>query len=190
MAMILVYGGAFNPPTKAHKTIMIYLIDLYKPNKFIFLPVGDIYPKKGLIAYKHRENMLKCFCSDEIIVSNFEQQKAFKGTISALDYFKELYQDDVTFILGADNLKDMPRWLEADRLMKDNKFLIIDRDKKARQHLARLDKHRQNFTIIDMDLEENASSYRLDPTKFASYLDECVMKYIKKERLYEVPTDV
>ena len=34
--MILVYGGAFNPPTIAHKAIMLYLMDLYKPNQFIF----------------------------------------------------------------------------------------------------------------------------------------------------------
>lgn len=188
--MILVYGGAFNPPTKAHKAIMVYLIDLYKPKAFIFLPVGDIYPKKGLIAYKHRENMLKCICNNQALVSNFEQQKAFKGTISALDHFKDVYQDDITFILGADNLKEMPRWLEADRLMRQYKFLIIDRDKKAKQYLALLDKHKQNFKIIDMDLEENASSFRLDPTKFASYLDTCVMEYIKKERLYEVATHV
>jgi nicotinate-nucleotide adenylyltransferase len=189
--MILVYGGAFNPPTIAHKAIMLYLMDLYKPNQFIFLPVGDIYPKTGLISYQHRHNMLKCFCeSDLITISDFEQQPAFKGSISALDHFKQLYQDDITFILGADNLKHIKSWIESDRLLTSYHFIVIDRDHQAKKIIKDLKLDPNRFQLIELDLKENASSFRQDPNAFKHYIDPCVLAYIKQEKLYEVTAHV
>ena len=185
--MILVYGGSFNPPTKAHQAIMLYLINIYKPKQFIFLPVGDIYPKPGLISYQHRHNMLKCFCLNEnISVSDFEQQKAFKGTISALDHFSDLYQDEIHFVLGADNLKHIQTWIDAKRLLKDYRFIVIDRDQQASKLIETLNLDPDHFQVLELDYKENASSFRSHPTKYQHYIDPCVLDYIKREKLYEV----
>ena len=57
--MNIVFGGSFNPPTKAHKLILDKLFLLFKPDNIIIVPVGDNYQKKGLIDYTHRLEMVK-----------------------------------------------------------------------------------------------------------------------------------
>ncbi|MDY0210734.1 MAG: nicotinate-nicotinamide nucleotide adenylyltransferase [Acholeplasma sp.] len=185
--MIIIYGGAFNPPTKAHQTIKAYLINKYNPNWFIFLPVGMKYPKPGLIPYQHRENMLKLIAEEpNCVISDFEQTNAFNGTISALDYFSNLYQERPTFVLGADNLKEIETWVEKDRLIETYQFIVIDRDHEASRTLKTLNLPESKFRIESLDLKQKSSLFRHNQNKYAKDLDEKVLAYIQKHHLYEV----
>ncbi len=60
--MIVVFGGSFNPPTIAHYEIAMHILKQNFCKKFYFLPVGDAYPKRGLITAKHRVAMLELLC--------------------------------------------------------------------------------------------------------------------------------
>ena len=42
--MIIIFGGAFNPPTRAHFEIAEKLIEKFNPDTFYFLPVGNPAP--------------------------------------------------------------------------------------------------------------------------------------------------
>jgi len=45
MHMVLVFGGSFNPPTKAHLEIVEKLLERYEHARVLLLPVGDDYQK-------------------------------------------------------------------------------------------------------------------------------------------------
>ena len=53
------FGGSFNPPTIAHKTLAIKAAEKLNLDKVFFVPVGDGYKKDGLIDEKHRFKMLQ-----------------------------------------------------------------------------------------------------------------------------------
>ncbi|MBM7452753.1 nicotinate-nucleotide adenylyltransferase [Acholeplasma morum] len=185
--MIIIYGGSFNPPTKAHKTIKDYLMKKYSPSLFIFLPVGNKYPKSGLVSYEHRKAMLKLISEEtSVVVSDFEQTETFTGTVSALDHFSKLYNEEVFFVLGADNLKNIGTWIENDRLISTYRFIAIDRDHQIKDMIKDLNLPLERFSIENLDLKEKSSRFRENPKENTQELDESVLNYIKKHHLYEV----
>jgi nicotinate-nucleotide adenylyltransferase len=187
--MILVYGGAFNPPTKAHKIIFETLMKTYQPSLFIFIPVGKAYPKAQLVDFHHRKAMLELLSANHpnVLISDFEQSDAFKGTISALDYFKHLYQTEVKFVLGLDNVLDLPNWIEYPRLMAENQFIAIDRQGSVSSIIAQqYPEHQHQFETIELDIPVSSTLFRQDPKSFKHLIDEPVYDYIQKHHLYGV----
>jgi nicotinate-nucleotide adenylyltransferase len=187
--MILVYGGAFNPPTKAHKIIFETLMKTYQPSLFIFIPVGKSYPKSNLAEFHHRKAMLELMITpySNILISDFEQTEAFKGTISALDYFKKQYQTDLKFVLGLDNVLDLPHWIEYPRLLAENKFIAIDRQGSVQDIIKKMyPNHQHQFDTIQLDIPMSSSMFRKDPKSFKHMIDAPVFDYIQKHHLYGV----
>ncbi len=130
--MVIVYGGSFNPPTIAHFKIAQKLIEKYNPEAFIFLPVGNIYKKEKLVDFYHRYNMLG-FMANQLkntYISGFENEmKVFKGTINSLKHFKDLYpRDEIFYVIGADNLKSLDKWIDYQFMIKNYKFIILNRN--------------------------------------------------------------
>jgi nicotinate-nucleotide adenylyltransferase len=187
--MILVYGGAFNPPTKAHKTIFETLMRQYQPSCFIFIPVGKAYPKSNLIDFHHRKKMIEIMTQgyDQVIVSDFEQTDAFKGTISALDHFQALYQTEVKFVLGLDNVLDLPNWIEYERLMITHAFVAIDRQGSVKNIIeTHYPSYINQFDCIELDLKASSTAFRSDPHRNKDMIDGAVLDYILKHHLYGV----
>lgn len=187
--MILVFGGAFNPPTKAHKTIYETLNRRYQPSLFIFLPVGSSYPKPELVDFEHRKTMLEIMTehSSKVLISDLEQHPPFKGSVAALDYFKQHYSEPVKFVLGLDNLLDLPNWIEYERLLNENAFIAIDRQgsvfEKIQKHYPQYQDH---FEIVSIDIPTASSLFRKDPNQYQNMIDEAVLNYIHTHHLYGV----
>jgi nicotinate-nucleotide adenylyltransferase len=187
--MILVYGGAFNPPTKAHKTIFETLLSRYQPSLFVFIPVGSSYPKSNLVDFEHRKAMLELMTqhSNSVLISDIEQQSAFKGTVKALDYFKQTYQEPVKFVLGLDNLLDLPNWIEYGRLLSENEFIAIDRNGSALEAIrTHYPNHKNHFDVIELDIKSSSTAFRNDPIKNQDMIDDAILAYIFKHHLYGV----
>ena len=190
--MIIIYGGAFNPPTIAHYEVAKYLINRYNPTSFIFVPVGDRYKKPNVIEFKHRYEMLKRLCQNfkEAIVSDFEQQfTTFKGTITTLHHFQEIYKnDEIFFVVGADHVEHIHTWIDYDKLLTQYKIIIVNRDninikEKIEKHSV-LKLYQSSFIIESFfrPIEVSSSLYRhtLDETLV---LNE-IKKYIQQNNLY------
>ena len=77
--MNIVYGGSFNPPTKAHKLIIDKLFQIFMPDNIIVVPVGNSYGKKGLIEFSHRYNMAKLL-DNRVVICDFEDKEEYTGT--------------------------------------------------------------------------------------------------------------
>ena len=123
--MVIIFGGAFNPPTLAHYEIADKLIKRFKPDTFYFLPVGNRYKNKSMLDFDNRYKMVKIM-ADKLgaKVSTMENEESYRGTYYALLDFKKI-DPDIYFVMGADNLDYLDTWINADELIKTNKFIRV-----------------------------------------------------------------
>lgn len=189
--MIIIYGGAFNPPTKAHYLIAKMLIEKFNPDTFYFLPVGEKYNKDGMARYHDRFNMINLVSEilPNSVVSNKENEPEFRGTYYMLKEFKEI-DENLYFVMGADNFDYLDNWIMASNLISEFKFIVLKRkgydvDKLISEKYY---EHKDNFTIIDIDLPISSTEFRTH--KDEEILLPCVYEYIKENNLYEVNENV
>lgn len=188
--MHVVYGGAFNPPTKAHQKIPEILKRKLPITRFTYLPVSTVYRKNDLLDNQHRLNMLQLITKDldGVEISDLEMQDtAFKGTYNAL---KRLQKDDekTAFVIGSDHLETLHRWKDAERLLSEFYGIILNRHKKDLHTMIVkdpfLNKHQDHLLVIeDVDLPYASSAYRKSKDK--RLLPKVVADYIEKHHLYE-----
>ena len=187
--MIVVYGGTFNPPTKAHQIIANKIIEIFRPDKFILLPVGDHYTWKDLhVSFKDRFNMLKLAFEEEIfVVSELENSNTYKGTYHALNEIKNTYKTSVYFLLGADNLSYVDQWINYEALIRDFNFIVLKRPGfDLDEIILKYHPHEHKFHIIELHLDISSSMYRKEPKKYEDFIPDNVLTYIAKKKLYEV----
>lgn len=181
--MNIVYGGSFNPPTKAHQEIISILFDSLKIDNVILLPVSNKFNKDGLIDDNHRYNMLSLL-DKRVIVSDLELHKDFHGTYYSLKELSNKY-DDIHYVIGADNLDNLNKWINFQNLIKEFKFIVVGRDNIDVINIidTKYSEYKDRFIYIDASLDMCSTSYR--ETKDENILTKEVYEYIKENHLYE-----
>ncbi len=133
MKKIGIYGGTFNPPHIAHSITAQSVREQLRLDKIIFIPSGKPALKDSISA-GHRFAMAKLAFSDNIYfeVSSIESEnpdeKSF--TVDTLQKLHEIYKNDDTrffLIIGTDNLIDLPRWKEPEKLFDLSEVIVINR---------------------------------------------------------------
>lgn len=125
------FGGAFNPPTKAHIELAKNMITTYQLDQLFFVPVGNQYDKPELTDEKHRYRMLQLITNEEekLDVSDIELNTNQK--LKAIDVFhliQEEYKDtDNFYILGSDNFERIVNWKNAEELVSKYKLIVLNR---------------------------------------------------------------
>lgn len=195
---IAVFGGSFNPPINSHVLLAKQILDRCKKiEKLIFVPVSTKYQKQELIEDKHRYNMLKIICNkeDKLEVSDVELKTEKQlYTIQTLDYFKQKYKEyEIYFVMGTDNLKELSSWKEPERLLKEYKVIVLEREKDNLEELIRKEKFLENnkdslIKIGGIDKIFLSSTMIRDKIKkgesIEEFIDRDVLEYIMKNRLY------
>ncbi len=194
------FGGSFNPVTNAHINLALNIIEKYSFDKIVFVPVGNYYEKKGLIDEKHRFNMLKLATEkyENIEVSDIELGQ--KSVFYATDIFSILKQkysnDNIYFIMGADNLYSMILWKDFENIVKDYKYIVIERGILNCQNLIQANetfkKYNTNFLPIEnKQYSNNSSTYVRKAIEngqvenIEEYINPEVYRYIKQNELYK-----
>ncbi len=191
--MVLVFGGSFNPPTKAHLNIINKLLSIYPDSHILILPVGNHYLKPELIDIKHRLKMLEIMTESlkQVSISDLEAYQKFQGTYASLNELSKTYKD-IYFVIGMDNLSSVRRWMKYQNLLATYPFIIMNR--KSNKHLGDVNhmfndvKH--DFTLIDFDDEVSSTDARDNPDKRSSILTNEVLKYINQNNLYKESNNV
>jgi len=189
--MIVVFGGAFNPPTRAHYEIAKHIDATDDVDEFLFMPVGEMYPKKELASASHRTNMLTLLCKKltKAQVSDIEvtASKPMKTFETLVELKKRYPNQDIAFIMGADNLVDLPNWYRYEDLIRDFKIIVLNRDDMDVRDIiaSKFTSFKQNFLVIDgaPRLNISSSAYRNDP-KFECDVLQSVSAYVREHHLY------
>lgn len=189
MKLILVIGGAFNPPTLAHYEMMISLKTRYPLARVILLPVGNAYPKSELVSFKHRLAMLYVMCQtlENVGVSDLENMKTFQGTYHSLTQLKKEYPNqEMYFVIGSDHLETLDQWINYKQLLKEYPFIVLNRqgymDLEHAEEKYKDIKHQ--FIPIDFNEPISSSMIRKDIQKYQKYVHQDVYRYISLHKLY------
>lgn len=185
------FGGSFNPITKAHAKIIEYLSTL---GSVIIVPNGDKYNLKDLMSFDHRKKMIELELSkmkyhERVTISLFEKSTLYKGSIETLRYYNH-----PIMVIGDDCLLTLHNWINAESLVKENNFLVITRNHNKDDLVSYIEKqeilkaYKDNFKVIELLDEDtrqmSSTSYRSTNNQDVISLE--VMKYIKNNNLYEV----
>jgi len=182
--MFWMYGGAFNPPTKAHELIIFTVKRMIQEETLVLVPVGNAYHKEGLVAMKHRIEMLRLL-KLPVIIDALEEH-VFNGTIDTLKRLEHKYQHAFGFIIGSDQLPYITTWIDYKTLFKTFPVMIVSRPSfDIAPYIPVLDSLTSTYTIIKLDLEISSTQFRKGLKNPTDIVNSNVLSYIKANSLYE-----
>lgn len=188
--MKVVFGGAFNPVTKAHIEVYKHVMKNVEADEFLFLPVSNEYTKSDLASNYHRVAMLELATADfdDVSICKLEiEDSDFKGTYQSLSRLSDQYNTDLYFVVGADNLLDFDKWINVEGILSEFTIIVLGRDGIDIDQVINdnevLKKHKHRFIIFkDFVVDISSTSFRKTMNK--NDVDENVFEYITKNQLY------
>ena len=203
---VILFGGTFDPVHTAHITVAETAAEKIGAKKVILIPARRSPHKdlKPVAADDDRIAMLKLAIAGKKLfqISPVELNRAEPSyTIDTIRYFRQKVGANcqLCWLIGADMLKDLPRWYRVDELLKECTICVMNRggfDKPNFDSLAgklsteAVEKLRQNQ--IETPLIEISSTeirQKLENGKSVrKFLHPDVLDYIKKHKLY-MPND-
>lgn len=141
---IVVLGGCFNPPTKAHTALLNTAVKSVDAEFGIFVPSSDKYVSRKMSKAKSKGEpsqvfseedrlaMLQAICrtNTRLRVDTCEYGDDGRGhTYDTLVSIQKKYpKHKVLFVIGADNLHITPKWNHHSALFEEFNFLVIFRN--------------------------------------------------------------
>lgn len=150
---IVVLGGSFNPPTKAHLAILKAAMAAVDAELGLFAPASDKYVAKKqkrsgfareVFSLAARTALLKIMCCGDESLDVYLQKADDKGRGHNYEMLEEIKTEypgsEIYFIIGADKLHEVSRWHRIDEFVKKFKFLAADREGENPEVLLRTNK--------------------------------------------------
>jgi nicotinate-nucleotide adenylyltransferase len=124
----VIFGGAFNPVTKAHIATASEIADRLEAYIW-FMPCDSHTFNKKMESFEHRYNMLSLALQINMSISTFEKENKIGGcTFDLMTALKVEYpEQDFYFLIGMDNANCLSRWKNWTNLVKEVKFIVIPR---------------------------------------------------------------
>ena len=194
-----VLGGTFDPVHNGHLIVAGEVMAGLGLAAVIFVPAGQPWLKADwpVTPAEHRLQMLRLALADkpDFKISTLEIERA--GPSYTVDTMAELREkagsdDELFFILGQDNLAQIPQWQEPSRLMEMCYLVAVNRQGAPRPRLKSLEKSLPGISGRVMLLERpeidiSASDIRERVARGLSVrhlVPEPVNRYIKENGLY------
>ena len=195
---IVIFGGTFNPPTRAHLDIATEALYYLDAEKVLFVPVSDLYKKNDVEISYHRVNMLN------LAIGNFRRLEidftevdavALTHTYETVEKIKSRYQDKELFLLiGADDLENFKNWENQRSIMENCSLLVVNRNNSSIDEIIESNEILTEFKdkIIEAPIEEIEISSTEVRNRIASgeleglenLVDKEVIDYIIENKLY------
>jgi nicotinate-nucleotide adenylyltransferase len=127
------YFGSFNPIHTGHLIIASHVINETDIQQvwLIVSPQNPFKQEGGLLNEYHRLHLAQLAVEDDsrFRVSDIEFKMPRPSyTIDTLVYLQEKYpQHEFTVIMGGDSFQNLPKWKNADLLIRNNSFIVYNR---------------------------------------------------------------
>ena len=191
-----ILGGTFDPIHFGHIETGRKLIAMGVLDEILYIASGTPYSrKKNAVSGEHRYKMLCLALEGEqgLIPCDVElKREGISYTIDTMEELSEKY-DDLYFITGADMLLDLPRWYRAEDLMRNYKFITVDRSEsfKDEEYMKKakelIEKYSMNVSFINVktpDISSTVIRSTTDEKELLKYIPQSVLSYIKENKLY------
>ncbi len=194
-----VLGGTFDPIHNGHLIVAEDTRTRLNLGEVLFVPAGQPWLKANsfILAAEHRVRMVRLAIADKpyFKLSAIEIDRA--GPSYTIDTITELQAqlgagDELFFILGWDNLTELPRWKEPSRLIKMCRLVAVPRVGYPSPDLNSLEATipglSQQVVLLDkpeVDISASVIRQRVAQSLSINHLvPEPVDEYIKRHKLY------
>lgn len=189
---ILVFGGAFNPPTTAHEAIIQALLDLPGFDEVWILVSGDRLDKYMDISDEHRMRMVELIKKDRFAddprlkVSDFElNMPRPTQTFQTSTALEQAYPGvEFWFVFGADSYNSILSWPHGAELRnKLTKIVLFSRSDQQAETTAKVIR----LQISDAFKDVSSSELRrmaASGTSLRGMVSSIVADYIARHQLY------
>lgn len=194
-----VFGGTFDPVHNGHLVVAEEVKERLDLGEVVFVPAGQPWLKADwpISAAEHRLGMLHLALDGKtgFRVSEMEIQR--KGPSYTVDTLRALRQgagsrDELFFILGEDNLGQLPRWREATELIKLCRLVVVPRPgsppvrmKELEASLPGIKERVVRLERLEIDISATDIRERVGRRLSVRHLvPEAVNRYLKANGLY------
>lgn len=175
-----IFGGSFDPVHIGHVELAKKAFKILKLDKMIIVPVYKNPFKKNqkYTAAKNRIKMLELSMPRTWEISLFEIKR--KRLTYAYEVVDSIYKkgDQLFYLIGSDNIKQLNKWKNMDKLANKVNFVCFKREKKITHKNIK----KYNVQILDNNIYLNSS------TKYKcgniGLVDKRIQDYIAKNLLY------
>jgi len=133
---IAIFGGSFNPPHLGHFLSAQQLVDFGFIDQVWLMPCYAHVWNKKLALIEHRLKMTKFLENEKIKVSELEiKEKKPVYTIETMELLKKKHpRHYFSLIIGEKSLKELSKWKDYKRLIKNYKFLVVPQNSSNTSH--------------------------------------------------------
>ncbi len=191
-----IFGGTFDPVHEGHAAMVRSAIAEFGLKKLVIVPNGNPPHKAehSITDFCHRYNMLALAFGDisEVELSDYEaREDKFSYSLDTMRYFRRVYGEDTSFIIGADSLLSIHTWYSYETLLKENHFIVFRRegDKDLGSIIKRYGSaFDASIDVSSMECVDISSTYIRSALRNGSLprgiLADNVHEYIVREGLY------
>jgi len=195
-----VLGGTFDPVHTGHLVVAREVRGGLNLNKVLFIPAGEPYFKAAtqVTPAKHRLKMVSlalagepCFCISDMEI----KRNGLSYTVDTIGELKDKAgpASEIYFILGWDNLTDLPRWHQPLRLISLFRLVAVPRVgcpvpdlKKLEEAIPGLSKRVIMLEKPQIDIRASVIRQRVaEGLSIKHLVPQAVAEYIQKEGLYQ-----
>lgn len=191
MKKILLYGGAFNPPTRAHTAIFSACLRYAQQNsmEFWLLPSGPRPDKSIVLDPELRLQLIRAALTDLGIVDSVKvlelelRQLGLTESYLTIEKLRSQYPDKkFIWVFGSDSIETMKEWGGGERIFLNQQMLIIQR----RGHV--ITEVPPNAVLVDVETPDISSTSVRQLARLGRSFDQwvtpSVAKLIQREGLY------
>ena len=204
---IILFGGTFDPIHKGHIEVAEAAAEKIGSTKIILIPARRSPHKKQKPAASDTDRiaMLKLAIANKNIfhISAIELNRAEPSyTIDTVRHLRQQFGQDCTFywLLGADMLKDLPKWHKIDELLNECSISVMNRsgfdkpdfeslvNELSAENVKKLRENAIETPLIEISSTEIRQKLAQDEDT-SRYLHHDVQNYIKRHKLYTPDND-
>ena len=161
-----ILGGSFDPPHKGHLAISREAFKKLRLKQIIWaITKKNPMKKKSITNLSSRINQCKKFTKKKnfIKVKFYEDIIKSNKTIDLIDHLTKNKNDEIYFLMGADNLINFHKWYKWEKISQKCKIIVFDRHGYKKKSLnsmtyKRLNKKNLKFIVFN---KVNISSSKL-----------------------------
>lgn len=180
-------GGSFDPVHFGHLIAAQDVLEQYKLDRLIMVPAAQAPLKPKDVASSREDRLAMLLAAVEwdhrLEVSDYELAKGgISYTIDSVRHFREKFpHDELSWIIGGDQLPLLPLWKDIDQLAQMIDFIFLERPNhpsKPHSDIPGLRLHRCDGHLIEISsselrerVQEGLSLHYFCPQKVIAYIE-------------------